>query len=103
VASETPLRAVLREVRSGVAQLYIAVGRASFRREVEEVPERLERADVAWIAAGLHSRESGSSVWRCDGFVMRGWMELRRPSTPDGRPNRTDARARLFVSPVASG
>src|SRR5437764_832770 len=38
---------------SAIAQLLVPVGRASLRRQVEQVPERLEGADVTWILAGI--------------------------------------------------
>ena len=36
-----------------VAQLLIPVGRTSFGREIEQIPERLDRADVTWLLVAV--------------------------------------------------
>jgi hypothetical protein len=78
-----------QQPRSGVAQLFIPVGRASLWREIEQVPDRLEGADVARILSG----------------VRRCVEELRAPemadriapgSTVEGRFRRVEASFLAF-------
>jgi hypothetical protein len=45
-----------RSARSGVAQLLIPLSRASLWRQVEQVPDRLEGANVAGILSGVPGR-----------------------------------------------